>query len=550
MSAGKQKILSCRNTPAIDSHHNLRMMKRALMLLYCVALALLSCTTVHPPEWLGDAVNSANDDIAACRNGDALLILRLEADGTESLWQTFLRADGTWSKTEPAELPPARHVRAGKPTVAQVGDGQLLVVFPAYRTPHNVDLAESFFNGSTWSPPRWLDELNSTQWDSQPALSSDGGILVFVSDRRGNKDLYVSRRTSKGWSEPEHLLLNTIGDEITPAVLPDSTLLFARRRDTTGGDFQLYRALQATPFHWHNPEALPEPINSSADDIAPVAWDSMVIISSNRAGNFDLYLVRLCGPVQLHVRVHPSPVISQLDGILTIASARTIETVSVGASGSCIVSLEPCQHYLVRYLNQCSGSSYQRHLTAPCDPENAVVLDLPIVLAGDSTSWERTFTGIFAPDDYLPATEDHRVARSLLAQWTGALTPIAGQRYHFDTLYLAEIADRIASIFRCAPTAFLQITIAAPPTQQPVRYYGAPLTIVIDGSKQTQIFPGDVVAPSTIALLRAYALQHLASQIVSQKIGSAIALNQIRWHYTQDDRLPYDSAKIRVAILE
>lgn len=525
-------------------------MKHRVRLSYFLSLTLLSCTAVHPPEWLGYAVNTTNDEIAAYRNSDTLFVLRLESNGTESLWQTSLRPNGTWAGLEPAELPPARHMHAGKPTLAQSGDGQLLAVFPAYRTTQNVDLAESLFNGKGWSPPRWLDELNSAEWDSQPALSSDGSMVVFVSDRRGNKDLYVSRRTGNSWSAPETLSLNTIGDEITPAILPDSTLLFARRRDTTSGDFQLYRALQAAPLHWHTSEALPEPINSSADDIAPVVWDSMVIVSSNRAGNFDLYMFRLCGPVQLRVRVYPCPTITKLDGTITIASARTVETANVGADGSYMAWLEPCQHYFVRYLNQCNSRSYQHHFTTPCDLKNTVILDLPIVLAGDSTTWERTFSGVFAPDDYLPATEEHRTARSLLARYTGELAPNAGERYHFDTLFLAELADRIAFVFQCAPTAFLQITIAVPPSQKPIRYYGAPLAIVMDGSKQTQIFPGDILEPFAIAQLRAYALQQVAIRIFSQKIGSAAALNQIRWQYAHDIQLPQDKAKIRIAILQ
>jgi hypothetical protein len=57
-------------------------------------------------------------------------------------------------------------------------------------------------NGQTWEPPANVGPVvNSTFRDTQPALSEDGTMLFFLSDRPGgvgNLDIYVTTRTVKG----------------------------------------------------------------------------------------------------------------------------------------------------------------------------------------------------------------------------------------------------------------------------------------------------------------------------------------------------------------
>lgn len=511
-------------------------MVRACVLVLAGVL-LGSCGGVQPRSMLDAAVNTSTDEVAACRLGDAVIFLRIEPNGTERLFQSYRRTDSSWSTPEPATLlQPALETNAGKPAVAHTKDGQILLVFPAHRTPTNVDLAESIFDGQRWTPLVWLDQLNSPAWDSQPALSPDGTVLVFSSDRphgRGGKDLYVSYRTSRGWSPPVLLPLCTAGDECTPALLADSTLVFACRRDTITGDFDLYRAEQTAPLQWTKATALPPPINSPADDIAPVAWDDHLVFSSNRNGNLDLFLMPLCGPVLLDIALHPSATIAVLDGVATIASASGLETIPVGADGRRRVQLRPAEHYLVRYTNTCSGSSQQWHVAAPCDPHRTVLLSLPAILPSEGARWEATIENAFAPDEYLPATDEHRTATALLERYNldGA---VAGATATFDRRSIAELLDHLKQVFRCAPAATIEVTIEASPTDRQLQYRGSRLSFVSDGVA-LDLESGMLLPPRTVALLRAYTVQQLLLAAITSDRWLSSRSDRIRWRL--DNRL-------------
>jgi hypothetical protein len=524
-------------------------MVRASMLLL-VGLVLGSCSSLRQQSLLDESVNTSADEIAACRLGDAAVFLRIDARGTEQLLQTTRRDDGSWSIPEPATLcAPALQARAGKPTIARMREGTLLLVFPAHRTPTNVDLAESIFDGQQWSPPQWLDQLNSPTWDSQPSLSPDGSLLVFCSDRaggRGGKDLYLSSRTPDGWSKPVLLPFCSSGDEFTPALLADSSILFARRRNITSGDFDLYRAQHATSLQWQDPSPLPPPINSTADDIAPVFWDDHVLFSSNRNGDFDLQWMPLCGPVLLEIRIDRSATVERPSGIATIASTDGIQTVPIGANGRCSVQLQPTVRYLVRYTNSCTNWSNQWEVTAPCDPQHTVVLELAASLPNDGAVWEAIAEQAFFPEDYLPATDAHRTATALLARYNldGA---VAGLPASFDERSIAELVAHVASIFTCAPSAELEITIAASPTERPIRYNGTTLSLPTE-SGPLVLESGMLLSPTSAGFLRAYAVQRRLQEAMAANTVLSSRLDQLRWRLSTDLDIP-NAVRYRISVV-
>ena len=67
-------------------------------------------------------------------------------------------------------------------------------------------------------------------WEAHPSLSPDGRRLFFSSIRRGGKggkDIYMSRRTLRGWSSPVPLNdINTSGDEVSPYIHIDGHTLY------------------------------------------------------------------------------------------------------------------------------------------------------------------------------------------------------------------------------------------------------------------------------------------------------------------------------------
>jgi len=202
-----------------------------------IGALLIACRSVHHPHLLSPVVAINGDAIAAYRDQNELYFVAMQTDGNEFLLRTQKRTDGSWSTPGHYVLAPFDSMGGGKPAFARLDSEQFLLVFPAHRTPSNVDLVECTYRHGRWSSPRWIDELNSQSWDSQPALSPDGTLLVFVSDRpggRGAKDIYVATRSSQGWTQPELVGISTPGDDITPSLMCDSTLLFARQRDSTG----------------------------------------------------------------------------------------------------------------------------------------------------------------------------------------------------------------------------------------------------------------------------------------------------------------------------
>ncbi|MBS1536516.1 MAG: PD40 domain-containing protein [Bacteroidetes bacterium] len=94
-----------------------------------------------------------------------------------------------------------------------------------------------------WAVNR-LDSVNSDYWDDTPTLSTDGNFLYFSSDRnspgRRLTDIFVSTKTSSGWSTPQALdgINSTEYSEQTPFVNGDGYLYYATNRS---GDYDIWR---------------------------------------------------------------------------------------------------------------------------------------------------------------------------------------------------------------------------------------------------------------------------------------------------------------------
>lgn len=112
----------------------------------------------------------------------------------------------------------------------------------------NVYFSERIKDSKNWKIPIHLDEINSNFNDRMPAISPDGKILVFSSDRPGGFggfDLWVSFRYKPGekWSEPVNMgkEINTSYNEISPSFHWDGeTLYFSSDRGDQEKKFRFY----------------------------------------------------------------------------------------------------------------------------------------------------------------------------------------------------------------------------------------------------------------------------------------------------------------------
>lgn len=138
-----------------------------------------------------------------------------------------------------------------------------------------------------WQPPaRLSDALNTGEQDYEPRLSWDGLTLYFVRGKAGeNADLYASKRTPEGWTEPAPLVeINGQHDELGPEPSPDGrSLYFYSDRPGGHGGYDIWVAHRGAQG-WQAPLNLGPAVNSEFNDYGPaVAPDGAVLyFSSNR----------------------------------------------------------------------------------------------------------------------------------------------------------------------------------------------------------------------------------------------------------------------------
>lgn len=176
-------------------------------------------------------------------------------------------------------------------------------------------------NASEWSSPVNLGPVvNSGFSDFAPHPRADGLSLYFTStrpDSLGGEDLWVSQRAARDdpWDTPRNLgaAINTAANERSPALSSNGRLLFFATDRTGGsGGFDIWMSWRADPrddLAWEAPVNLGTGINSSATDagpsfLGPARWNRpggwlgvgvvpQLFMASNRpggAGGLDLYL--------------------------------------------------------------------------------------------------------------------------------------------------------------------------------------------------------------------------------------------------------------------
>lgn len=107
----------------------------------------------------------------------------------------------------------------------------LTLYFVRGKAGHNADIYCSRRTYEGWTTPEPLRGVNSDEDDLGPEPSADGSSLYFYSDRlggRGGYDLWVSRRGKDGWLQPTNLgpAVNSEFNDYGPALTPDGGLLY------------------------------------------------------------------------------------------------------------------------------------------------------------------------------------------------------------------------------------------------------------------------------------------------------------------------------------
>lgn len=212
-------------------------------------------------------------------------------------------------------LPPPVGTPCNEGAASISPDGRFLFFAADRGEETGMDIYMSEFVNGKWSKPVNLGyPVNSRHWESQPAFSSDGRTLYFVSKRPGGygkEDIYYSVRNEDGtWSEPKNLgpKINTPGRDFSPSIHPDGvTLYFASDGHPAVGGADLFMSRIQADGKFSTPVNIGYPINTSGDErLILVAADGKTAYYASDGmqgyGRFDLYTFEM--PEQ----VRPNPV--------------------------------------------------------------------------------------------------------------------------------------------------------------------------------------------------------------------------------------------------
>ena len=167
---------------------------------------------------------------------------------------------------------------------------------------YKLQIMRSQYVNGEWTKPIGMP-FNSTRHNfAHPALSKDGQMLYFTSDKPGGyggKDIYVSHWSEDEWSDPKNLgdVVNTRGDEMFPVFVSENSIFFSSDYHPGLGGLDMFQSTRKDKdSRFDKVNNLGKEINSAGDDLALVIDPGMKkgYIASNRvggSGNDDIYYV-------------------------------------------------------------------------------------------------------------------------------------------------------------------------------------------------------------------------------------------------------------------
>lgn len=207
-------------------------------------------------------------------DNETIIFTARQKDGDENLYFSKFQ-NNAWS--QPKSLSPKINTQANEGTCSISADGRTLV-FTSCDSKDSFGSCDLYISkkvGEEWSEPKNLGLMvNSSSWESQPSLSSDGRILYFSSDRPagfGRKDLWMSElKPDNTWTKAINLgkEINTQYDEVSPFIHANNrTLFFASDGHAGLGGFDLFMTEHKLGVS-SKPENLGFPINTHDDQVA------------------------------------------------------------------------------------------------------------------------------------------------------------------------------------------------------------------------------------------------------------------------------------------
>jgi len=244
------------------------------------------------PDNLGTNINSDADEYlpALSADGSTLIFTRskkVEGFRNEDFYVSYNNTDD-WQLADNLGEPINTLQNEGAQCIT--ADGKTLYFTACSREDSygRCDIYESDFVNGKWTDPVNLGpNVNSENWESQPAVSSDGRQLFFVSNRPGGygkKDIWVSYKNAKGtWTKAKNLGkdINTAKDDISPFLHWDNQTLYFSSKGYVGmGGFDIFLSRLDETGEWGAVKNIGYPINSPSDE------NSLIVAKDGRTAYF------------------------------------------------------------------------------------------------------------------------------------------------------------------------------------------------------------------------------------------------------------------------
>lgn len=226
------------------------------------------------PVNLGPGINSAAHEYFPVVTADnKRLVFTRRKDGNEDLYESKGNP-GSW--TASSELGQSINTRGFNEGAQSISPDGKYLFFSGCGKPDGLGRCDIYISRKTasgWSEPyNPGPPLNTGSWESQPSISADGRRLYFVSDRKGGyggNDIWYTDLLADGkWSEPRNAgpTINTRYDEHSPFIYPDNQTLYFSSNGWPGfGRQDLFVSRLDKSGAWQQPVNLGSPVNTAME---------------------------------------------------------------------------------------------------------------------------------------------------------------------------------------------------------------------------------------------------------------------------------------------
>lgn len=256
------------------------------------SISAMNNPVAFDPINLGENINSDADEYlpALTVDGSTLIFTRSKIEQgyrNEDFYLSYHNTD-SWEPSENIGEPINTEQNEGAQCITADGKTIYFTACSRIDTYGRCDIYESQFINEKWTKPVNLGpQVNSESWESQPAISSDGRQLFFVSNRTGGfgkKDIWVSYKNAKGkWTQAQNLgkEINTPKDDISPFLHWDNQTLYFSSKGYVGmGGFDIYMSRLNLQGVWSKVKNIGYPINSPSDE------NSLIVAKDGRTAYF------------------------------------------------------------------------------------------------------------------------------------------------------------------------------------------------------------------------------------------------------------------------